>query len=105
MSNIEDNKLTSESADEKPSEQAQKLLSTKGKEPTSKMNIEMQGAQNLYPVITGEIPECSNQPQPCDTQTTSSHENDGYNSESERIQPLQVQQLIYKLSICLYYFS
>ena len=90
MSDIEGNKLTSESANGKPSEQAQKLLNKKGNESKSNMNIEMKGAQNLYPVISGEISECSNQPQPCDTQTTSSHENDGYNSETERIQPLQV---------------
>ena len=55
------------------------------------MDIEMQGAQNIYPIISGEIAECSNQPQPCDTQTTSSPENDGYNSEAENtLQPLQV---------------
>ena len=62
-------------------------------------SIEMQNTKHIYPVISGEIAEYNTEAQPCDTQNTSSHDNDEPNSDNEmlRVQPLKVFQHYLKL--------
>ena len=62
-------------------------------------SIEMQNTKNIYPVISGEISEYDTQAQPCDTQNTSSHDNDEPNSDNEmlKVQPLKVYRHFLRL--------
>ena len=90
MSDIEAKTLPSEAVNGETNEQVLQLLNKQETELKDSINIEMQKAENIYPVISGEISASHNVAQPCDTQTTSSRDNDGYNSDIEGIQPLKV---------------